>query len=403
LCREGTIDVFLDLGNQPLANALVPNGTDPSEESRYPLQLGRCSNCGLVQLTATVDPNDLFVDYNYASSYSDVVLHSAKALVDRLVKERQLGSEDLAIEIASNDGYLLRNYVEAGVPVLGIDPAKNLADRAREVGVATITEFFGEELAQRLVADGKRASVVHANNVLAHVPDINGVLTGIATVLRPDGVAVLESPWLRWFIENIEFDTTYHEHLFYYSLAAFRGALLRNGLDVVEVEELPIHGGTLRVYAMHVDSANPTSAVADLLALEHDLGLDDAGVFATYGDRVQGLGVQLKSLLTSLKSEGATIAAYGAAAKGAVLLNTFGIGPELIDFVADRSPLKQGQQMPGVAIPIVSPDQLVARKPDYTVILAWNHADEVRAQQSEYRASGGRFIVPLPVPRIVSG
>jgi len=400
-CDIGSIEVFLNLGSQPLANALVPIGTDRLAESRYPLELGRCTDCGLVQLTTTVDPSELFVDYNYASSYSDVVVASAQTLVDRLIDQRLLGGDALAIEIASNDGYLLRSYVERGVPVLGVDPARNLADRARQVGVETLSEFFSLELAEQLVAQGRQASVVHANNVIAHVPDLNGVLAGIAKVLRPDGIAVFESPWIRWFIDNLEFDTTYHEHLFYYSLTSFRSALLRNGLDVVDVEQLPIHGGTLRVMATHTQSCVATPTVADTLALEQQLGLNDHELYAGYAARVTQLGNQLIDLLKDLKAGGASIAAYGAAAKGAVLLNTFGIDELFIDFVADRSPLKQGQQMPGVGVPTVAPDQLVVQQPDYALLLAWNHADEVVAQQRAYIEAGGRFIVPVPTPTIV--
>jgi SAM-dependent methyltransferase len=304
------------------------------------------------------------------------------------------------MEIASNDGYLLQYYVEAGVPVLGIEPARNIAPAAEARGVTTVCAFFGASLAEELRAAGRRADVVHANNVLAHVPDLNGVLGGMARLLAPGGVAVVETPYVRDLVERLEFDTIYHEHLSYYSLTSLERAFRRNGLSVVGVERLPIHGGSLRVFAEAGD-APPAGVVASLLAEEQDLGMDRLAYFHGFAGRVEDLRRKLRDLLAGLKSRGHRVAAYGAAAKGAVLLNACGIGAETLDFVADRSQYKQGRFMPGVHLPVVAPERLLHDRPDEVLLLAWNFADEILEQQAAYRAQGGRFVIPVPKPRIV--
>jgi SAM-dependent methyltransferase len=292
--------------------------------------------------------------------------------------------------------------VEAGIPVLGIDPARNVVETARDRGVETLCEFFSADLAEELRASGRRASVLHANNVLAHVPDVNGVVTGIGRVLADDGVAVIETPYVRDLIERLEFDTIYHEHLFYYSLTALQRLCDRNGVRIVDVERIPIHGGSLRVFTARAATApEPAPAVAALLEEEASLGLATLVYFQGFGDMVEALKGQLLALLDSLKGRGDRIAAYGAAAKGTVLLNAFGIGTERIEFVADRSDHKQGRFMPGVHIPIVGPEKLLEEMPDEVLLLAWNFADEILEQQAGYRARGGRFIIPAPVPEVV--
>jgi SAM-dependent methyltransferase len=300
------------------------------------------------------------------------------------------------IELASNDGYLLQHYARAGVPVLGIDPARNIAEVATARGVPTLAEFFTRELADELATSGRTADVVHANNVIAHIPDLNGFVAGIARILKPGGVAVIETPYLRELVERLEFDTIYHEHLFYHSLTALSRVFERNGLTIVDIERIPVHGGSLRVFAMRTGAGKASAAVRSLLAEETAIGLCSPQYYTAFAGRVEALGQELRALLTGLRAEGHTIAAYGAAAKGAVLLNAFGIGPDLISFVADRSPHKQGFLMPGVHIPIVDPDQLVARRPQECLLLAWNFADEILAQQAEYRRLGGKFIIPGP-------
>jgi SAM-dependent methyltransferase len=398
-CGSDQLDVVLSLGKMPLANALLTAEQLTEPEPRYPLDLAFCRSCALVQITEVVPPEELFGEYAYFSSYSSTMLAHAKAIAGRLLVERNLGPGSLAMEIASNDGYLLQNYVAAGVPVLGIEPARNIAPAAEARGVTTVCDFFGLELAEELRENGQLADVLHANNVMAHVPDLNGVMQGIARVLSPGGVAVIETPYVRDLVERLEFDTIYHEHLYYYSLTSLDRAFRRNGLIAVGVERIPIHGGSLRVFAEAGD-AQPTGEVAALLAEERDLGMDRLDYFLGFAARVDDLRRKLRDLLAGLKSQGHRIAAYGAAAKGATMLNACGIGTETLDFVADRSQYKQGRFMPGVHLPVVAPERLVQDRPDEVLLLTWNFADEILEQQAAYRAQGGRFVIPVPEPRI---
>ena len=400
-CGAGGLDVFLSLGDQPLANALRSADQLDRPEPRHPLEVAFCPACSLAQLTVSVPPEQLFADYSYFSSFSPTVVANAAALVARLVEERQLGSEHLALEIASNDGYLLKHYVAVGVQALGVEPAANVAAAAEVAGVPTLVAFFGREVAEELRAAGRRADVLHANNVMAHVPDPNGVVAGIERVLAPGGVAVFESPYVRDLVDNLEFDTVYHEHLFYYSLSSFAALLARNGLEAVDVERIPIHGGTLRVFAMRAGEGTPSPAVAQLAAEEHRIGLDRPAWFEGFGERVEALCGSIRALLADRKAQGRRIAGYGAAAKATVMLNALGVGPDTIDFVADRSPHKQGRYVPGTRIPIVAPERLLRDRPDDVVIFAWNFADEIMAEQAEYRAGGGRFLIPIPEPTVV--
>jgi SAM-dependent methyltransferase len=399
-CGSDQLEVVLSLGKMPLANALLTAEQLTEPEPRYPLDLAFCRSCALVQITEVVPPEELFGEYAYFSSYSSTMLSHAEAIVGRLLVERNLGPGSLAMEIASNDGYLLQNYVTAGVPVLGIEPARNIAPAAEARGVTTVCEFFGLELAEELREKGQLADVLHANNVMAHVPDLNGVLQGIARVLSPGGVAVIETPYVRDLVERLEFDTIYHEHLSYYSLTSLDRAFRRNGLSAVGVERLPIHGGSLRVFAEAGD-APPTGEVARLLAEERDLGMDQLDYFLGFAAGVDDLLAKLRDLLAGLKSQGHRIAAYGAAAKGATMLNACGIGTETIEFVVDRSEYKQGRFMPGVHLPVVAPERLLRDSPDEVLLLTWNFADEILEQQAAYRAEGGRFVIPVPEPRIV--
>jgi hypothetical protein len=398
-CGHHPLDPVLSLGETPLANSLVPADRLDAPEPRYPLDVVFCSKCALVQITVSVPPEEMFTEYAYFSSFADTVTENARLLVERLVQDRQFGPSNLAMEIASNDGYLLKNYVAAGVPVLGVDPARNIAEVAIANGVPTRAEFFGREFARQLVAEGLRADVLHANNVMAHVPDVNGVVAGIATVLADDGIGVIETPYVREMVDRLEFDTIYHEHLFYYSLSSFDALLRRNGLQAVDVEEIPIHGGTIRVYA--AKTGTPVSpSVTDLLTDEQQLGMTTIDYYRDFAARVDALCAELRELLVGLRRDGRRIAAYGAAAKGATLLNRIGVGTETIDFVADRNVHKQGLHMPGVHLPIVHPERLLTDRPDYVLLLAWNFADEVMAQQSAYKAQGGQFIVPVPEPAV---
>lgn len=403
--RSGLLPV-LSLGETPLANAILTERQLLDPEPRFPLDLAFCPHCSLVQITESVPPEDLFGDYPYFSSFSDTMLRSAETLAGRLVRDRGLTTDSLVVEVASNDGYLLQYYLRAGVPVLGIEPAANIAEVAeRERGVPTLVEFFGRALADRLASEGRLADVIHANNVLAHVPDLNGVVEGFERLLKPGGVAVVEVPYVREFIDNVEFDTIYHEHLCYFSLSALDRLFSRHGLTVVDVERIPIHGGSLRVFASKSAEANGGAAtraesVAGLLHDEEEWGARGFERYAGFADRVSALRSQLTGMLDGFKAAGKSIAAYGASAKGSTLLNYCGIGQPTLDFVADRSTVKQGHFTPGTHLPIVAPERLLEAMPDYVLLLTWNFADEIMQQQAEYIERGGRFIIPVPEPRV---
>jgi SAM-dependent methyltransferase len=390
----------IDLGETPLANALVQPGAADRKEPRYPLRVVFCEDCSLVQITETVLPEALFSHYVYLSSFSDSAVSAAKALVTRLVETRRLTSSSLVIEAASNDGYLLQHYRDLGIPVLGIEPAANIAEIAQQKGIRTQCAFFGRAVAEQMVSQGLRCDVFHANNVLAHVADLNGFVAGIAAVLKPDGVASIEVPYLGELIDKLEFDTIYHEHLCYFSATALDRLFRRHGLVLWDVERLTIHGGSLRLFVSD-QGAQRTDRLQALLREETARKLTEQSAYAEFEKRVVGLRNELTALLCDLKSRGKTIAAYGASAKGATLLNFCGIGTDLLDFVADRSTVKQGKLMPGMHLRIVSEDQLLARKPDYVLLLAWNFAEEILQQQKHYRAAGGKFIIPVPKPVIV--
>ena len=392
----------LSLGSTPLANALRDASAPGAPESRFPLELAHCPACSLVQITTEVPPDDLFRDYVYFSSFSDTMLRHAAELALRVTHEEQLGPESLVVEAASNDGYLLKNYAGAGVQVLGVEPARNVARVAVERhGIPTRAEFFGRELATQLVAEGLRADVFHAHNVLAHVPDLNGFVAGIRTLLKPTGVAVIEAPYVKDMLDHCEFDTIYHEHLCYFSLTALDRCFRRHGLIIRDVERVPIHGGSLRLFAAPAESVNAVSPrVTFLLAEETWWGVGTLDPYRAFAERVAEIRRTLRALLDQLKAEGKRIAAYGASAKGSTLLNFCGIGPETLDFVVDRSTAKQGKLTPGTGLRIYAPDKLLEEMPDYTLLLTWNFADEILRQQAEYRARGGRFIVPVPLPRV---
>jgi SAM-dependent methyltransferase len=399
-CGSKDLSIFLSLGNLPLSDGFLEARQLIENEPRYPLDVAFCATCSLVQILETVPPEELFgADYPYFSSFTDALLKHSEANVQGRIDERKLNSSSLVVELASNDGYLLQYYRSNGIPVLGIDPAPGPVAAARAKGIETLEAFFGNELARQLAAEGRRADVIHANNVLAHVADTNGFVEGIATLLKDDGVAVIECPYVKDLIEHGEFDTIYHEHLCYFSVTALRTLFRRHELFITRVVPLSIHGGSLRVF---VEKQNrPEQSVDHYIESEQRLGLDRLDYYADFSNRVSEIRSELSQLLQGLKERKARIVGYGAAAKGTIMLNYVGIGQETLDFVADRNTHKQGRYIPGVRLPIASPERVLAEQPDYVLILPWNFKDEIMAQQAEYRRRGGKFIVPVPRPTII--
>ncbi|MDE3179939.1 MAG: class I SAM-dependent methyltransferase [Acidobacteriota bacterium] len=400
-CGCGGIQPVLSLGKTPLANSLLTKEQLNLPEPVFPLELAYCPECSLAQILETVPPATMFASYPYFSSFSDTAVRNAESIARRIINGRQLDASKLVVEIASNDGYLLQFYQCAGVPVLGIEPASNIAEVARrDRGIPTLSEFFGADLARRVRQEGRSADVIHANNVLAHVPGLNDVVEGIRILLKDDGVAVIEVPYVKEMIERCEFDTIYHEHLCYFSVTALDRLFKRHGLILEDIERLPIHGGSLRLFVAHGESAEPNAAVEATLQEERARGIDRLAFYQDFAGRVEKLKRDLQERLGELKDGGKRLAAYGAAAKGSTLLNYCGIGREILEFVVDRNTHKQGLYMPGVHLPIFPPDKLLESQPDGVLLLTWNFADEIMEQQAEYRHRGGRFVIPIPEVRV---
>ena len=393
---------MLSLGRTPLANSLLHEEQLSGVEPTYPLDFVFCPGCTLLQITETVPPEELFRDYAYFSSFSDTMLDHAKDLARRMIKQSKLSPSSLVVELASNDGYLLQYYKQAGVRVLGVEPASNIAEAAeRSRGIPTICEFFGQSLAGQLAAAGRSADVVHAHNVLAHVADLPGFVAGIRTLLKANGVAVIEVPYLKDLLDNVEFDTIYHEHLCYFSLTALEGLFRRCGLVIFHVGRLAIHGGSLRLFAARADARRRRQpSTQRLLEEEAGWGVEHWESYQPFSVRVAQLRADLLSLLHGLKAKSKRIAAYGASAKGSTLLHYLQIGQETLDYVVDRSTVKQGRYTPGTHLKIHDPAKLLEDAPDYALLLTWNFAEEILAQQAQYRAKGGRFIIPIPEVRV---
>jgi SAM-dependent methyltransferase len=395
----GTLrDTFLDLGSQPLANAFlteeqVANGDDP----RYPLHARVCAECLLVQVDEVVPPEEIFSDYAYFSSYSDSWLEHAARYASAVTERLRLGAGSTVVEVGSNDGYLLKNFVAAGIGVLGIEPAANVAEQALADGVPTEVAFFGRRVAEDLRTRGLSADLVVANNVLAHVPDLDDFIGGLATVLAPEGAITIEVPHLLRLVEDIEFDTIYHEHFSYFSVLSARDALARRGLRLFDVEELSTHGGSLRLWAGHDSNGSAvTPAVERVLEAEHVAGLDTLEGYRAFAPRVERLLAELRGFLSKAGAKGARVAAYGAAAKGNTLLNAAAVTTDEVAYVVDRNPHKQGRYLPGSHLPILAPDHVRYDRPDYLLLLPWNLREEITAQMADVRAWGCRFVVPVP-------
>ena len=406
-CRAcgGRLTVTMaDLGMQPASNAFIANPAAFQQEKRYPLRAKVCESCKLVQVDYDVAPEELFGNYHYFSSYSDDWLAHAKAYCDMARRRFALDSSSLVVELASNDGYLLKNFLSMGIPVLGIDPSDTVAAAAEKIGVPTLVEFFGERVAGELASQGRQADLIIGNNVLAHVPQLNDFLAGIAMLLRPNGNVTIEFPHLLELIEHVEFDTIYHEHYSYFSVHAIEQVFARHGLRLYDVERLPTHGGSLRIFAAQAARSDliDSAALREVRAEEAAAGLAELATYTKFSKRVDECRSSMLKFLAAAKREGKRVAAYGAAAKGNTLLNFCGVTREDIAFVADRSPHKQGKFLPGTHIPVVSPEELMRARPEYVLILPWNLQDEIRQQLNGIKAWGGRFVTPVPVARILT-
>ncbi len=402
MCRAcGCADLrsVVDLGLSPPSNALTPPSAVVSGEMLYPLHAHVCARCSLVQLDVFAAPDELFRDYRYFSSYSTTWLAHAEAYVEEMTR-RGIGPGSRVVEVASNDGYLLRGFVARGVDALGIEPASNVAAVARAAGVPTIDEFFGVALAKRVRAQSGAAHLIVANNVLAHVPDLNDFVGGFAELLAADGMATFEFPHLLRTVAGTQFDTIYHEHFSYLSTIALAPLFARHGLEIVEIAELPTHGGSLRVFVAPRGSRAADASVARIAAAERAAGLHDPATYAAFGERVARIKDDFVAFLIDAKHRGMRVAGYGAAAKATTLLNYAGVRADLLPYVADKSPHKQQHLIPGVRIPIVAPERIREEHPDYVVIFPWNVEAEIRSELDDVRGWGGRFVLAIPELRI---
>jgi hypothetical protein len=401
-CGEKLQHTFVDLGMSPLCESYVSLDGLNRMEPFYPLHVYVCQSCFLTQLEAFVSPEAIFSEYAYFSSYSDSWLEHAKNFTDMIVGRLNLNDKSHVMELASNDGYLLQYFVEKKIPCLGIEPAANVAIDAEKRGVQTVVEFFGRKTAHELVKEYGRADLVIGNNVLAQVPDLNDFVAGTKIVLKPEGVVTMEFPHLMQLMIQNQFDTIYHEHFSYFSLIAVEKVFSAHDLVVFDVEELPTHGGSLRIYARHADDKlkPQTERFIELKEKENDAGFNRLEHYFTFGEKVKETKNKLLEFLIKAKREGKTIAGYGAPGKGNTLLNYCGIRTDYIDYTVDRNPYKQGKYLPGTHIPIYDPQKITETRPDYVLILPWNFKDEIMGQMSGIREWGGKFVVPIPEVKV---
>lgn len=401
-CGSWSNQPFVDLGVSPLANAYLSREQLNSLEKFYPLRAFVCKDCFLVQLEQFSSREELFSQYAYFSSYAQSWLKHASDYVHMMIERFGFNQTHQVVEIASNDGYLLQYFRESGIPVLGVEPALNVAREAQKKNIPTVIEFFGVGVAQELVDRGTGADLLIGNNVLAHVPDLNDFVEGLKIVLKPDGILTMEFPHLLQLMDQNQFDTIYHEHFFYYSLLAVEHIFASHELTIFDVEELPSHGGSLRIYVRHEGIRQPeiTERVKHLRKKELLAQLDKLETYKAFWDKVKATKRQLLKLLIEIKTEGKSVVGYGAPAKGNTLLNFCGIGSDFVDYTVDRSPHKQGLFLPGTRIPILHTDEIAQTRPDYLFILPWNLKEEIMEQMSLVREWGGRFLVPIPEARV---
>jgi hypothetical protein len=402
-CGARLRHTVVDLGMSPLCESYVPASQLDHMEPFYPLQVHVCGKCLLVQLQEYVSAADIFTEYAYFSSYSSSWVEHARRYCETAIGRLGLGPRSLVVELASNDGYLLQHFLPKGVPVLGIEPARNVAAVAVARGVPTIAEFFGTELAGKLVAEGRRADLLVGNNVLSQVPDLNDFVAGMRILLVPGGVATVEFPHLARLLAENQFDTIYHEHFSYFSLLSATRVFAAHGLTVFDVEELPTHGGSLRLWVRHESNLSMPvrPAVAEVLGRERAEGLDGLDAYLSFGPRVEKVKRRLLTFLIEAKEDGRRVVGYGAAGKGNTLLNYCGIRTDLLEYTVDRNPYKQGRFLPGTHIPIYDPDRIIQTQPDYILILPWNLREEIMTQLAQVQSWGGRFVVPIPEVRVL--
>ncbi len=400
-CATPLTHTFCDLGMTPLSNSYLAADELQVTEPFYPLHAYVCSECFLVQLDEFASPQEIFSDYAYFSSFSDSWLEHCRNYTQLMQSRLGLDTSSLVVEIASNDGYLLQYFVDVGIPVLGVEPAANVAAVAMDKGIPTIVKFFGTETAKEMADAGQQADLVLGNNVLAHVPDINDFVAGMAIVLKPDGVITMEFPHLLQLMKNNQFDTIYHEHFSYLSLLSVEQIFARHGLQVFDVDELPTHGGSLRICARLAGNEPVSDNIIALRNTEADAGLSKLETYAAFGEKAQEIKRKLLEFLIAAKRDGKRVAAYGAPAKGNTLLNYCGVRQDLINFTVDRSPAKQDRFLPGTHIPVYAPEKVAEAKPDYLLILPWNIKDEIMAKMHHIRDWGGKFVVPIPAVEVL--